>query len=191
MWSMSSLLDTTRSRWCMRYDSTRNSWLVNRTGALVQRDAGLPWIERHRPAVQHGVCVTARAPNQRAKPGEHFLDAERLGDVVVGAAVDALHLLVPARAGRQHEHRHGDAARAPLSEQGQTIDPRQPEVEDDRIVGLGAHEKIGALAVPRSVDGVAGVGTLAGQLIGQRRLVFDDQHTHRSLLNSRYSRIRR
>jgi hypothetical protein len=85
--------------------------------------------------------------NERAQPRQHFLDLERLGDVVVGAAIDPLHLLVPAAAGGQHEHRHRQAGFAPLLEDREAIDLRQPQVEDHRVVSLGSSQELATLAV--------------------------------------------
>ena len=91
--------------------------------------------------------MSARPANQRAQPREHFLDPKRLRDVVVRAAVDALHLLVPAAARREHEHRHRQARVAPAAKQRQAVDPREPEIEEHRVVGLGSHRKVRPLAV--------------------------------------------
>jgi hypothetical protein len=86
-------------------------------------------------------------------------------------AVDPLNLLVPAAAGGEDEHRHGNPRVAPAAE---PIDLRQPEVEDDRVVLLGLAEKVGALAVGGAVDRIAGVAKRRFELPRQQRLVFDD-----------------
>ena len=103
--------DTTRPRWCIRYDSTRNSWLVSFTGAPSTVTRAARGSSTRAPQRSSGVDLSAGAPDQRAQPREHLLHAERLGDVVVGAAVDALDLLVPAAARGQHQHRHAQARR--------------------------------------------------------------------------------
>ena len=46
------------------------------------------------------------AAQQRADAREHFLHVEGLGDVVVGAGVEALHLVAPAIARGEDQHRH-------------------------------------------------------------------------------------
>ena len=84
----------------MRYDRTRNSWLVSRTGCAVDGDPRRSRVERDWPAAQLGADPAGGAANQCAQARQHFFDAEWLGDVVVGAAVDALDLLVPASRAR-------------------------------------------------------------------------------------------
>ena len=59
---------------------------------------------------------------------------------------------------------------APAAEQREAVDPRQPEVEHDRVVALGLAEEVGALAVGRAVDGVAGLAERARQLLATAAL---------------------
>ena len=99
------------------------------------------------PQRSSGATWPLRAADQRAQPRQHFLHPERLGDVVVGAAVDALHLLVPAAARGQHEHRHGQCRLAPARSSVRPSTLGQAEIEHDRVVALGLPEKVGALAV--------------------------------------------
>src|SRR5262249_54179239 len=100
------------------------------------------------------------------------------GDVVVGAAVDALDFLVPGAARGQHEHRHGEPGRAPAAQHGQAVDLGQTEVEHDGVVLLGLAEKISALAVRRAVDGVPRRAQGALEFLGQAHFVFDDENFH-------------
>ena len=181
MCSVSSLCDTTRPRWCIRYERTRNSWLVSFTGVPSTRDAGEPRIERDRAAAE-----LRRAPGRStrrmsaAQPREHFLHPERLGDVVVGAAVDALHLLVPAAARGQDQHRASRGRRrASARSTRQAVDPRQPEVEDHRVVAVrSARENRRARRRRRSRPRSRPAGSALGQLLATARFVFDDQHPH-------------
>ena len=156
MCSVSSLCETTRPRWCIRYESTRNSWLVSLTGAPSSVTRAIRGSSATRAAAQLGRDLPARAANQGAQPREQFLHPERLDDVVVRAAVDPLHLLVPAAARGQDHDRHGETRLAPAPQQRQPVDLRQSEVEDDGVVAFGLAEKIGAFAVRGAVHGVAG-----------------------------------
>ena len=142
------------------------------------RDPRQARVERDRAAAELGLRMAGRAADQRPDPRQHFLDLERLGDVVVGAAVDALDLLVPAGARREHEHWHHQARRAPPAEQRQAVDSGQAEIEQDGVVLFGPGEEIGALAVGRDVDGVAGAGQGGAEVLRQPRLVLDDQQSH-------------
>ena len=113
-----------------------------------------------------------------AQPGQHLLHLERLRHVVVRAVVDALDPLVPAAAGGQHQHRDGQRGVAPAAEERQAVDAGQPEVQDDGVVGFGADEEVGLLAVGGAVHGVSGLANGVCQLARQGRFVFDDQDPH-------------
>ena len=126
--------------------------------------------------------LPGRSPNQRAQPREHFFDLKRLGDVVVRAAVDALDLLVPAAARRQHQHRHREAGVAPLPQHREAVDLRQAEVEDHRVVALGSSQELAALAVGGVIHGIARLAQRAAKLLSQLEFVFDDQDAHALLL---------
>jgi hypothetical protein len=144
----------------------------------VVRDFRRSRIERHRSAPELRGDLPARAPDERAEPREHFLHPERLCDVVVRSAVDAVDLFVPAAAGREHEHRHGQPRVAPAPEDREPVHLRQAEVEHDRVVALGLREEVPAGAVGRAVDGVPRLPEGHGQLRRNPRFVFDDEHPH-------------
>ena len=61
------------------------------------------------------VAWPARAAQQRADARQHFLHVEGLGHIVVGAGIEALHLVAPAVARGEDEHRHLLARRAAIS----------------------------------------------------------------------------
>ena len=133
-------------------------------------------VERDRAAAQFRGELAARPPDQRPEPGQHFLHPERLGHVVVGAAVDPLDLLVPAAARGQDQDRHRQAGVAPAAEQREAVDLRQAQIEHHGVVALGVAEEVGALAVGRVVHRVAGLAERRRQLLRQPRLVFDDEN---------------
>ena len=122
---------------------------------VLECHPAVAWVQGHRAGDEQRLRVAAGAPDQRPKPCQYFLDAERLCHVVVGAAVDALHLLVPAAARGQHQDGGRNVRRAPRSQQRQAVDVRQAQVEHNRVVRLGAHEEVGAFAVGGGVGGVA------------------------------------
>jgi hypothetical protein len=64
--------------------------------------------------------------------GEQFVDGERLGDVVVGAGVQGVDLVLAAGPTGQHDDRYrGPAAQA--VDDVDAVDVGQPEVEDDEV----------------------------------------------------------
>ena len=87
------------------------------------------------------------AADQRAHPRQHLLDVEGLGDIVVGAGVDARHLVAPAVARGQDQHRHLAPVAAPVLEHADAVHLRQADIEHDGVVGLGVAEEMALLAV--------------------------------------------
>ena len=51
---------------------------------------------------------------------------------------------------------------APAPQQRQAVDLRQAEIEDDRVVVLGAPQEVGPLAVAGRVHGIAGLAERRG-----------------------------
>src|SRR5437667_402889 len=82
----------------------------------------------------------------------------------VDAGVEALHLVAPAVARGEDEHRHGAAGAPPSLEHRDAVHLGQADVEDDRVIGLAFAEKVTLLAVEGAVDHVAGVGERGREL---------------------------
>ncbi len=87
---------------------------------------------------------------------------ERLGQVVVGAGVEARHLFAPGPPRGQDQDRGGHVLLAPAFQHRDAVDLRQAQVQDDGVIGFGVAQEVGFLAVGGVVDGVAGVAE--GQL---------------------------
>ena len=119
------------------------------------------------------------AAHQRADAGQHFFHVEGLGDIVVGAGIDALHLVAPAVARGQQQHRHGLAGAAPFLEHRQPVHLRQADIEHHRVVGFGVAEEVAFLAVERDVDRIAGLGQRFLELAIEIGVVFNDENAHR------------
>src|SRR3954454_19886105 len=113
----------------------------------VASDLRRSWVLPPRAVPQLRRELSARSPDQTAQPRQELLHLEGLGEVVVRAAVDAAYFLAPASAGGENQHRHADPAGAPALEQRQPVDTRQPEIENDRVVWLGAGEEVAVLSV--------------------------------------------
>ncbi|CAM5389245.1 hypothetical protein SALBM217S_09875 [Streptomyces griseoloalbus] len=73
------------------------------------------------------------AAEQGADPGEEFGEAEGLGDVVVGAGVQADQGAHLVGAGRQHQDRHGVALGAEAAGDFEAVHPGQPQIEDHEV----------------------------------------------------------
>ncbi len=138
-------------------------------------------IEPHRAAQEFALGVADRAAQQRADAGQHLLQVERLGDVIVGAGIEALHLVAPAVAGGQQQHRHGAAGAAPRLQHRNAVQLGQPDIQDDGVIGLGLAEVVSLLAVEGAIDHIAGVGQRRRELAVEVGIILDDEEAHSSL----------
>ena len=145
----------------------------------VDRDAAGARVEPHGAAVELAFGVAGGAAQQRAHARQHLLEVEGLGDVVVGAGVEALHLVAPAVARGEHQHRHGAPGAPPGFQHRDAVHLRQADVEDHRVIGLGLAEVMALLAVEGAIDDIAGVGQRGGELAVEVGVVLDDEEAQR------------
>ena len=136
-------------------------------------------VEPHRADNEVARGVARSAAEQRAQSGQHFLHVEGLGDIVVGAGVDALDLLAPAIPRGQDEDGHRASRLAPRFEDREAVALRQADVEHDRVVRLRVPLEPALLAVERAVHRVARGLERRRDLAVQVPVVFDNQKSHR------------
>ena len=122
--------------------------------------------------------MAGAAAHQRAHAGQHFLHVEGLGDIVVGAGIEARHLVAPAVARGEDQHRHLAPGPAPFLEDADAVEHRQAEIEHHRVIGFGVAEEVALLAVRGLVDDIARIGEGGHQLPVQIGIVFNDKHAH-------------
>ena len=108
-------------------------------------------------------------------------DVERLGQVVVGAAVEPLDPGFDAVPGGQHQHRHLGAARPEALADLQAVDERQHDVEDHRVVVGDGDELDDVPAIACDVHGVGLLAQALRQHLCRVRFVFDQKDAHRVL----------
>ena len=78
--------------------------------ARVEIDAKIAGVERR------DIGVAVRAPERRPHAREQLVDAERFGDVVVGARIERLHLRPLLAFDRQHDDRDVRHGADPLAQ---------------------------------------------------------------------------
>ena len=102
----------------------------------VEGDGVAIGVDRDRPVAERRAGRgTARAAQQRRHARAQFLRAERLGDVVVGAELEARDAIGFLAARRQHDDRNGGDRRigAHRLADEQAVHAGQHQVEDDEI----------------------------------------------------------
>ena len=148
-------------------------------GLAVVGDARGLGVEPQRAALDLALGVAGGAAHLGAHARQQFLHVERLGEIIVGAGVHAGDLVAPAVARGEDDHRHLAFGPAPLLEDRDAVHLRQPDIEDDDVVGLGFAEEVAFLAVERLVDGIAGVGQRRHQLAIEIGIILDDERAQR------------
>ena len=122
--------------------------------------------------------VTGRPAGQRAQTSQQFFGMEGLGEIVVGARVEAGDLLRPAVARRQDQHGKALAGLAPALQHRHPVHLGQAEIQHDDIIGFGIAQEMAILAIQRGVHGIAGILKGTPKLAVQVRIVFNDKRTH-------------
>ncbi|KAG1257630.1 hypothetical protein G6F65_015840 [Rhizopus arrhizus] len=100
--------------------------------------------------VDHVVGQLGRAAAQHGLDAGHQLfGRERLGDVVVGAGLQAVHLVLLGTLGGQHDDRDGAGALvvAQLARHGQAGRAGQHPIQQDQIGEFGADQGLGLVGV--------------------------------------------
>ena len=122
-------------------------------------------------------------PDLRPDPGQQLLGDERLGDVVVGAGLQARHDVVAVGLRGDDDDRH-PAGGPHAAHDVQPVDPRQPQVDEQHVRVLVLAEDQRLLAVGRLEDAVPLVLQGVAQHQADLLVVLDDHH---SLAHGRYS----
>src|SRR5260370_34507381 len=100
---------------------------------------------------------------------------ERFCHIVVGTGVEALHLVAPALARGEQQHRHEPSAAAPRLQDRNAVHLGKADIQDDGIIGLGIAEKMALLAVEGAVHNIAGIGQRGGELAIEIGVVLDHE----------------
>ena len=152
-------------------------------GGQLQLDVAAPGpagrrVQPQVAGLELGGPLPGTAPGHGAQPGHQDRERERLGQVVVGAGVEALHLVPLAVLGGEHQDRGPVLLRAQGLADLVAVDPGEHQVEHDRVV----------LVLPREPQPVgAVVGHVDGEALGlepdpqgprEPLLVVDDEYAH-------------
>ena len=143
---------------------------VDRAPAAAGRRSS-PRPRRRAAAAAAGAAARARARDQLA-------DAERLGQVVVGAALEADHLVGLLAPRRQHQDRHVADSSRPLRTARQSDRPSSPGIitsstSRSKRSRLGARQR--RLAVADAFARIAFEAEVQAHQLADVRLVFDDE----------------
>jgi hypothetical protein len=120
-----------------------------------------------------------------------LLEVEGLGEVVVGAGIEAFDAVVDGAARGQHEDGGAKARGAKFAADGVAVLHRQHDIEDDDVVLVDGGLVEGLFAVAGDIDGIGLFAEAFGDKSGDPGLVFNQQNPHAERPSSSIVRERR
>ena len=123
-------------------------------GTPATLDAARPRVDGEILDLEHRGCERRPSAEQGANPREQLGKVVRLGQIVVGADVEAFDALIRLPASRQHEDRRRDALGAQPAAHLQAVDAGHQDVEDDEVVVADARLLEGRRSVGGDVNGI-------------------------------------
>jgi hypothetical protein len=121
------------------------------------------------------------AAQQRPEPGKQLVEGERLGEVVVGAGVEALDPVAHGVTCGEHQDRQVVAGGAQGPGRLDAVEARHHHVDDQRVGGASGDGGEGLRAVAGQADGVPVELEGPTQRLAHRPVVVDDQDVCRGL----------
>jgi len=119
------------------------------------------------------------APGQRASTRDELRDAERLGEVIIGAALESENQISFLPPGGQHENRHIRIAGVVVANGAahtDAVEARQQEIQDNQIEMFSAREPEPGFPVRNGHTLVPRRPKLKANQLSDHSLVIDDQH---------------
>jgi hypothetical protein len=125
--------------------------------------------------------VVDRAPAQRPRPGQQLRHLERLGEVVVGAGVEAGDHVGGAAERGQHQYAGADGPLTQPCDDVQAVDSRQAAIHDNQPVLSSQSEVESALTVGRVIGGIALGGEKVNQHFGKLAIILYEEKSTRAV----------
>ena len=162
----------------MNASSSANSRAERSIARVAAMDLAAGGVEPERADLEHRRALALPAPGERPQPRGQLGERERLGHVVVGAAVEAAHAVLDRVARREHQHGHPVRLRAQAPAGLDAVHPRQHHVEHDGVVLDRPDAGQRLVPVGRHVDHEALVAQAALDRRRHPLIVLDHEHPH-------------
>jgi hypothetical protein len=148
----------------------------DRSAALhaLSRKVDLQVVDRETRLIDLLTASSQKCP----QTSEELIQLEWFGEVIVGATVESLNAICGARSRGEHEYAHRRSLLSNAPAHSDSVDLRQIDVEDDRIVGADARLKERILSVARYIDRICLFSQSAREGSGQRNVIFNQKKSH-------------
>src|SRR6266851_355266 len=147
-------------------------------GLIVDRGLPVSRVEFEIGDAKVAIEQVARPAQLRFQPGDQFLQRERLHQVVVGAAAQAMNAVLQAAARGQDHDRNGVVLLPYLAQQLQSVAVGQAEVEDQGRIKGPAENAPGVLDRRQDVGLIACRLQALCQELSELLVIFNDQQSH-------------
>src|SRR6476659_4433837 len=128
------------------------------------------------------VCSAAGSPDERLNASEELREREWLREVVVAAALESFYPVVDGVLRAEDDDRRPDALVAEVLDEAQSVQLRQHQVDDRDVVRHRRRHMRAGLAIRRVIDRESPFLETLDEEVGDRQIVFDDEHSHRVTL---------
>ena len=117
------------------------------------------------------------AAQQGLHPHQQLLEVKGLGEVVIGAGIEAAHLVLDASQGCEHQDRDLGGALIPAQPlaEGEAIDVGQHQIQQDQVRAVLQGQGLALDAVGGALDLKTAVLQVAGHQVQHVAVVFDQQ----------------
>jgi hypothetical protein len=123
----------------------------------------------------HPLAAQAVAPQYGFHARQELSQAERLGDVILGAELEPHHLVHLGATGAEHDDRHGGLLGAQVPHHLETVHPGQHHVQNHEVYAASGGALQPLVAVDRHLHLVAFGFEIHTQTEGNALIVLDDQ----------------
>ena len=124
------------------------------------------------------VLRAVATPKQCLNAGQQLIEGEGFYQVVVGARLQAANAVLHGVLGREDQNVSIFARLAKLFQQGEAVQPRQHQVQDDQVVIAGLRPTKSFPAIAHDIHGITGPAEPIAEGTLQARRVFDQQNSH-------------
>ena len=150
--------------------------------AVVEHFAGFG-LDKKLAALNCGLAAACGTAQQRADTRGELVKIKRLDQVVVSAGVQPFDTVGHGIAGRRHEHRRVNAARAHFLQYADAVFARQTQIQNDKRKRSGTQSDQSGIAVLHPVDGIAFGFEPVDDAFADHLIVFNQKNSHRWLLS--------
>lgn len=135
-------------------------------------------IKAQSAASQANIALNKLPPCQAADAGFQFGQMERLGQIIIGAGVQAFHLVRNFTAGRQNQNRRFQIGLSQCAQNCHSIHSGQVQIQQNKVIPLCRQHFQRGFPITAVICFIPCTVQLSGNAFPQGRLILNQQQTH-------------